>query len=125
MSDLLHNFVRATRDCDWDLHLAKAAAMVPWFFSYDCINYARYLPVYLLEMASLEKTHPSIAATLPADSVAQQQSGHAFNQTAMDQTIEQTANQDTKTKGGLTGFSQNASAVRRWILSHAKRGEIS
>lgn len=106
MSDLMLNFIRATRDGDWDMHLKTVAAMVPWLFSYDRLNYARYLPAYLYEMAALKKTHPTVADTLPNDFVVQQQDRHAFSQTAMTQTIEQTANRDSKTKGGLTGFTQ-------------------
>ena len=30
-----------------------------------------------------------------------------------------------KQRGGLTGFTQNAAAVHRWILSHSKRAEIT
>lgn len=34
-------------------------------------------------------------------------------------------NRDTKTKGGIIGFSQNAAAVHRWILSHHERAAIA
>ena len=34
-----------------------------------------------------------------------QRSENAFAQIACDQTIEQTANRDSKTKGGMTGFT--------------------
>lgn len=84
MADLLLTFVRATREGDWDLHLATAAKMLPWYFSYNHLNYARYLPVYLSEMGCLQTTHPSVAVSLPIDFVVQQQDRHAFSQTAMD-----------------------------------------
>ena len=43
----------------------------------------------------------------------------------MDQTIEQTVNQDTKTKGGIIGFSVNKGAVQRWILTSHERAAIT
>ena len=44
---------------------------------------------------------------------------------ACDQVMEQTFNRDSKTKGGITGFSLNRSAVKRWILSQSERGSIT
>ena len=52
-------FVRATRTTDWDLHLsAIRSSMLPWFFAYDRVNYAKYLPLYWLEMSCINDTHP-------------------------------------------------------------------
>ena len=51
-------FIRATRQVNWNLHLTAFRAMLPWFFIWDGINYARYDSAYMLEMTALEKTHP-------------------------------------------------------------------
>ena len=89
MVGLLLKFVRATRTADWDLHLVSIEAMIPWFFAYDRVNYARYLPVYLFEMLNLEVTHPLIhERLLDGDFVAQRQNTHGFSGTALDQVIE-------------------------------------
>ena len=53
-------FIRATREVNWDLHLAAFRDMLPWFFITDRVNYARYGSAYLLEMTALESTHPGI-----------------------------------------------------------------
>ena len=55
----------------------------------------------------------------------QRQSNHGFSAVACDQTIEQTANRDSKTKGGLIGFSMNRSTVHRWLLSQSERATIT
>ncbi|KAG8187105.1 hypothetical protein JTE90_004851 [Oedothorax gibbosus] len=124
MVGLLLSFLRATRSANWFLHLAAIEEMIPWFFSYDHVNYARYLPIYLLEMLNLSSTHPSINNQLcSGDFVTIRQ--NIFSGTAMDQTIEQTANRDSKTKGGLIGFTRNSGAVHRWMLSHHLRAQIS
>jgi hypothetical protein len=54
-------FVRATRTTDWDLHLSAIRSMLPWFFAYDRVNYARYLPLSWLEMSCVQDTHPGNA----------------------------------------------------------------
>ena len=43
---------------------------------------------------------------------------------AVDHTIEQTLNKDTKTKGGIIGFSLNKGAVQSWILTAHERAAI-
>ena len=55
----------------------------------------------------------------------QRQDNHGFSAVACDQTIEQTANRDSKTKGGLIGFSMNRSSVHRWLLSQSERASIT
>ena len=57
--------------------------------------------------------------------VVHHQTDHGFCGVACDQTIEQTCNKDTKTKGGMIGFTRNQGAVDCWILSQHKRSAIS
>lgn len=58
MVQLLLTFIRATRTTNWMLHLSAVRAMLPWYFAYDRINYARYMSAYWLEMICLDETHP-------------------------------------------------------------------
>jgi hypothetical protein len=126
MVELLLLFVRATRDGQWELHLAALDGMLPWFFAYDRINYARYLPAYFAEMKKLELTHPSVFESfINGDFSAQRQDRYAFSQVACDQLIEQTMNRDSKTKGGLIGITTSRNAVNRWLLAHHERAGIS
>lgn len=55
----------------------------------------------------------------------QRQQRYGFSSIACDQAIEQTANRDSKTKGGLIGFTLNKGAVNRWILSQSERSAIT
>ncbi len=125
VEDLL-SFIRATREANWGLHLSSIRFMLPWFFSYDRINYSRYLSAYWQEMNILKETHPRIYTQVQSgDFVAQRQQAYAFTGTACDQVIEQTANRDSKTKGGLTGFSLNKGAIHRWTLTQHERAAIT
>ena len=58
MVKLLLLFIRATRSSDWKLHLSALRSMLPWYFGYDRVNYARYACVYWLEMSTIEISHP-------------------------------------------------------------------
>ena len=51
---LLQN-VRAEREGNWGLHLQTQRAMVPYFFAADRQHYARWTPVYILDMLNLPR----------------------------------------------------------------------
>ena len=55
----------------------------------------------------------------------QRQGNYGFSAVACDRTIEQTANRDSKTKGGLIGFSMNPVTVHRWLLSQSERAAVT
>lgn len=69
--------------------------------------------------------HPGALASVKENWTCQQQQMYGFSATPCDQTMEQTFNRDSKTKGGITGFTLNRKAVQRWILSQAERGAIT
>ena len=122
---LLLDFLRATREGNWSLHLQSIKEMIPWFYAYDHINYSRYLPVYLLHMISLPSTHPEAHKMMEhGDFGVQKTTDHGFAQVPVDQTIEQTLNRSTKTKGGIVGFSLQRGAVQRWMVTAHSRAEF-
>ena len=49
----------------------------------------------------------------------------AFSQVSIDQAIEKTVNQDTKTNGGIIGFSRNPATVTRWMVNAHHRADIT
>lgn len=68
-----------------------------------------------------------VAENIKDNWTVQRQKIRSFSSLACDQlTIEQTVNNDSKTKGGgIVGFSLNKGAVHRWIMSQAERSAIS
>ena len=91
MVSTLLSLIRVTREGNWELHLECIKAVLPWFFAYDHTNYARFLPVYLVHMLELPDTHPEAYTS------------------------------NTRTKGGIIGFSLKKGAVQRWMLTaHAR-----
>ena len=96
----LLGLLRATREGEWEFHLDCIKAILPWFFTYDHTNYARYLPLYLLDMWALSDTHLDAYNMLyKGDFGVQRTSLHSFSPLPVDQTIKQTLNCYTKTKG--------------------------
>ncbi len=126
MVELILLFTRATHEGDWQLHQSAVRNMLPWYFVYNRTNYCRYLSAYYVEMLDLPNTHPDVYERfLAGEFCVQRQEAHGFAQVECDITIEQTFNRESKTKGGLTGFTQNKAAVHRWILSQPARALIT
>ena len=59
VSSLL-DLIRASREVYWKLHLSTIKDIIPWCFSYNRTNYARYLPWYLQNMKALAVTNPEV-----------------------------------------------------------------
>lgn len=77
-------------------------------------------------MLALKYNHPSAHQAIEAgDFAVQRSSWNGFGQVAVDQTIEQTINCDTKSKGGIIGFSLNKAAVHRWVLTSHERAAVT
>ena len=52
-------------------------------------------------------------------------SSQPFSQVWTDMALEQTINLDSKTRGGIVGLTQNASALDRWFITSHKTAELT
>lgn len=77
-------------------------------------------------MTDLKTTHPSTyEAFLARKFTAQRQTKYTLSATPCDQVMEQTLHRNSKTSGGIIGYTQNPNAVKRSILSQPERATIS
>ena len=114
-------FTRARRDGLWELHLYAFRRMLPFFFRYDHVNYARWGTVYLAEMAKLP---PDILLEFQQGNFVVKHANLRFNQVSPDQSTEW-LNATGKKSGGLVGFTKVASSLNRWTLSYNFRTLIA
>ena len=57
---IVFQLVRAFRNADFSLYLHSLSQPIPWMFSLDHINYARWLSVHLRDMRALQVKHPDV-----------------------------------------------------------------
>ncbi|KAI8521965.1 hypothetical protein Bbelb_017190 [Branchiostoma belcheri] len=120
--EILLGLLRATREGDWLLHLVSIRQLIPWCFSYDRVNYARYLSYYYAQMSRLQTQHPDVYAEFMRGRFSVQLGPrNPFGRIPVDQTIEETVNKDTQTAGGTKGFSLNHSAISKYYLTAEHR----
>lgn len=114
MFEILLLFQRASREENWELHLASLDAMVPYFFSHDQINYARMTPLYLATMMDLKTADPETWDYLKHN-FSINKTGIPFCSIGTDHALEQ-ENKKLKVNGGVVGLTQNPNALYRFCL---------
>ena len=109
-------FVRSLREADFKLYIESLSQLVPWFFSLDHTNYARWIPVHLRDMVTLAEKHPAVHQEFLHGNFTVNKTGRAFSNIAIDHAHEQN-NACVKGDGGAVGLTQNPAALRRWMVS--------
>ena len=114
--------LRASREGNWCLHLSAIQCMIAWCFSYDKVNYARYLSAYFAEMTNFPEKNPCVYEAFKAGQFSvQMSSNNPFGRIPVDQTTEVTVNKDTQTPGGTAQFSLKAGAIKRYYITAKHR----
>ena len=54
-------FVHSLQVASFTIYLDTQIKHIPWFFTLDHTNYARWVPVHLKDMAELPNRHPEVA----------------------------------------------------------------
>ena len=121
MVAILLQYTRAQRDGIWELHLYSFILMLPYFKRYDHLNYARWGPVYLVEMHQLPEP---VLSEFKRGNFVVKRSAHKFSQLDPDQAMEW-INGTGKKGGGIIGITITTSALCRWTLSFNLRSHIA
>ena len=125
MISCLLDFIRAEREGLWKLHLKSVAKMIPYFFATDRVNYARWACVYLADMKRLPVTAAGVHQQFLDGNHPVKRSQQNFNQVWTDMALEQSANRDSKIKGGIIGISKCPGALNRWFLTAHERASAT
>lgn len=113
---LLLAFVRLIREANFKLYCDALSKMVPWFFSMNCTNYARWIPVHLKDMFALKENAPDVALEFEKGNFTVTKTICRFSTMAIDQAHEQN-NAFVKGDGGAVGLTKNPNALRRWMVT--------
>jgi len=107
---LLLAFVRSFQEANFELYIEALSKMVPWFFSLDHTNYARWLPIHLRYMNCLNDVAPDVAVQFQQGKFAVSKTSNPFSAIPIDQAHEQN-NALVKGEGGAVGLTVEASMV--------------
>ena len=108
---ILLDFTRAQREGDWELYLDSFRAMLPYFFRYDHLNYAKWGSVFIAEMEQLP--YEVLQEFKKGKFVVKWKEG-AFNEVSADHSLEW-LNGIGKRGCGIVGITKTSSALSRCV----------
>ena len=112
----MFSFIKAVRTGNWLLHLSSLELFAKYFFAHDRINYARMIPVYLSEMASLKDEDPSLHEEfISGNWVVNKNQQVSFCAVGGDNALEH-LNRSMKVSVGLVRIALNLSARAKFFL---------
>ena len=82
------SFVRGQRAGDWPLTLNACYNLCPWFFAFGHTNYARWMSVFLKDMACLHEAHPNVHKAIMDGKFVVQRGNKKFSLMSVDQSQE-------------------------------------
>ena len=106
--------IRSFREANFSLYCEALSELIPYFFANNNTNYARWLPVHLRDMFSLDKKPPELAPEFRRGNFVVHKTCRNFSALDLDQAHEH-ANAIIKADSGAIGLTENPSALRRWM----------
>ena len=98
MQTMIH---AAVQENNFEMRLQAWAYWIPFYFSTNLFNYARYRTFYLETLKNIQKTYPGLKELLSTTGLSIQGQDHNAHRTDIDQRGEQTTNRDAKTSGKI------------------------
>ena len=116
MELIIFILIRSFREGNFTLYHEALSGLIPYFFANNNVNYARWLPVHLKDMMSLEQQHPEVAREFHKGNFVTHKSRREFSAIAIDQAHEQN-NALIKGDGGAVGLTEDPGALWRWMVA--------
>ena len=117
---LVLTFIRSLREGNFGLYIDSLTALAPWHFSLDHTNYARWLPVHIRDMSTLNTMHPEIAAEFTEGNFVVRKSRRTFSAIALDQAHEQNNAAVKCEAGAIAGLEINFFTHSQNVASASK-----
>ena len=109
-------YVSSLRVGNFPLYISSLEKIAQWCFALDHTNYARWLPIHINDMLTLESRHPSVYQEFNKGNFVVFKSKKKFSAMAIDQAHEQN-NALVKGNGGAVGLTESPNALLRWMVA--------
>ena len=97
--------------------------IAPWMFAMDHTNYARWLPIFIHDLKSLQSDHPGVYKEFCQEKVSISKSGESFSSMRIDKAHEQN-NKLVKIDGGATDLLNDNAALLKWTVARPEIAEM-
>ena len=114
--------IRTTRY--WKMYVKSLKILCPWFFALNHHLYARWAPVHIRDIKTLEESGSNLIEEFAQGNFAVTKSRNRFPAKALNQNHEQ-CNATLKGKGGTIELFRKDEAFRRWLVTQPKVFELT
>ena len=123
LAPVLRDLTRSFRDADWYLHLSSVSRSIDLCFSFDRINYKRWLPMYYEDCLALPERFPKMHNSFLKGDFVVRHTSRKGSAVPMDQALEKAYNKPAKSSAGIIGFTRRKEAVCKWNLIKHEKGK--
>ena len=116
-------YVSSLRVGNFPLYISSLEKIAQWCFALDHTNYARWLPIHINDMLTLESRHPSVYQEFNKGNFVVFKSKKKFSAMAIDQAHEQN-NALVKGDGGAVGLTESPNALLRWMVAGPETARV-
>ena len=116
-------FVRSLREGNFELYKESFKRLAPWFFALDSTNYARWLPVHIRDMESVDTKLPNLTAQFRKGHFVVKKTNRSFSALPIDHAHEQN-NKIVKGGGSAIGLTESPTQLMRWMVSGPEMSRI-
>ena len=113
---LVLNLAGSIRSGDFQQYMKSIRDLIPWSFAMNHINYSRSLSIHLRNMTLPSTLHPSVYTHFCKGRFVTHRTPRSLTGMVLDQAHEQ-LNALVKGEGGAVGLTENAAALRRWMVA--------
>jgi len=111
----LPQFIKASQQGDWILHLTALEKLYPYFFSRNMLKYAQNIPEYLAKMYSLQVSDPDVCEQFCNRNFCVKKTEMPFCSLGVDHALEHEKKR-LKVLGGLKDITRNLGVLQRFFL---------
>ena len=86
---LLLVLIKSLLTCNFPMFMGCLEKIAPWMFAMDHTNYARWLPIFIHDLKSLQANHPGVCKEFCQGKFTISKSGKPFSSMGIDQAHEQ------------------------------------
>ena len=114
MVQILPVYIKSTRNGNWYLYPSSMERMLPWFYAFDRVNYARHFTYYWAALNNLAETNPKM---LNSKKVTLNEHVGPSTCSLLIKLLSKQTNKDQKGPGGIIGYTISTGSIQRWVFS--------
>jgi hypothetical protein len=104
--------IRAFREANFTLYCEALSALIPYFCANKDMNYARWIPIHLKYMLTLEQKHPLLASEFQKGTFVVHKSSRVGHRPSS-----RTSQCHYQRRRGAIGVTEDPTALRRWMVA--------